>query len=649
MKARTICWSTCLGTGLFLAASAVRADDLQLDENVTWSAFAQESVIPASVDLSIEVADGAEIDNLVVRFRRMDIKLSADTVETSVTRVYRYGTLEGVRDYGNIRTYFDATSDAVNVQHAMVVDSKGDIHVVEPGTVQILPSDTFNVFSDSRYALIPLKGLDVGATAIVINTITTDRNNDIGPWGMSLYEQYAVPQERLEIQISWTSPKFRPEWHSQLDNMSCTESDRGSLSCVATGIPAYPTGENTYYDDVVPQFVVAEKKSWADIRVWYQRLFESALSADGSIVDTAARLSDGLESETKILEAIHNFVATKVRYVGLEHGDSAYVPHPTSTTLGRRYGDCKDKAALLIDLLHHVGIEMSPVLVSTTRRETGKLVVPTRNYFDHLIVCGTLSNGREYCLDGTDPYTGIESLSGWVQGAVALPIVGDSTPTRLPASRYAWVMREDLGLTLTETGDLQERGGMEYGGTYGTSIRRNLSGLSSEELQDWAVKDYHGAVSDLVDPSFRFAGIDETGTDLAVSWDVMYTDLLLPSEDLDYSERSSWLNQAINSLRTENDVYDYRYPGLQYESVATVDVNSIWEVDYTGPDIDMQSRFGEFRRIYDINGQTVTVTTSFAAPATVIKADDVAHFNRFMDIIQEEGKLRVMGALRDVD
>lgn len=605
-------------------------------------------IVDTSVHRSfVRVAESTNVADIVVQLRRIEFTLSEDTVETKRTRVYRYGTGEGVRDFGNIRISFDTVRDTVNVQHALVIDSMGGIHVVEPETVQILPDDSFNVFSDSRVALIPLTGLDIGATAIIIDTTTSNRGKDIGPWGVSIYEQLGVLQERLEIKINWTSPGLRPTWHSELDGMSCTETDNGSLSCFATGIPPYPADENAHYDDAVPQFVVAEKRSWANIGEWYRPLFQSALTSDQSVVDMAAQLSDGLDDETEVLRAIHRFVATKVRYVGLEHGDSAYVPHPTSTTLERRYGDCKDKAALLIDLLHHAGIEMSPVLVSTTRRNAEKLFVPTRNYFDHLIVCGTLTNGKEYCLDGTDPYTGIESLSDWIQGAVALHVQQDAGPILLSEDRYRWILREDLELTLTETGGLIEKGEMEYAGTYGTSIRQRLSGMNGSELQDWAMDDYHGTVSSLVDPSFEFSGIDDIETGVTVSWDATYTGLLSPSEDLEYAEQSSWLNQAINALRTENKVFDYRFPGLRYESMVTVNVNDGWEVGYTGPDIVMQNEFGDFRRNYEIQGQTVVINTSFAAASAVINVDDIERFTRFMEIIREEGVFRLYGTLRD--
>jgi transglutaminase-like putative cysteine protease len=40
-----------------------------------------------------------------------------------------------------------------------------------------------------------------------------------------------------------------------------------------------------------------------------------------------------------------------VRYTGVEFGEAAIVPRKPSETLERRFGDCKDKAPLLVAML----------------------------------------------------------------------------------------------------------------------------------------------------------------------------------------------------------------------------------------------------------------------------------------------------------
>jgi hypothetical protein len=633
-----------LGIGALFAASLASASDLQLGDNVMWAATAREAVVPAGLD---RATAGRYEDDFIFEYRSIAVHFSADTVELKSKRVSRYNSAVGVRDMGNMSISFDARSDLVRIEHALVIDSADNIHVVEPSAVQILPSDTVSAFSDAMYVLVPFQGLDIGSRAILVTTTTTDRDEVVAPWGASYYQQYGVPQEHVEIHISWDAPELEPAWHAELAGMSCKPVGERSVTCAGQDIPAYPLNEEVFYDDVVPQFVVAEQRSWGDIQDWYRPRFEAALSGNSSIAETAARLSEGLETEADILRAFHEFVATKIRYVALEHGENAYAPHSSAVTLERRYGDCEDKAALLVDLLKQVDIRMSPVLVSTTRRSVDKLATPTSRYFDHLIVCGALSNGHEYCLDGTDPYTGIDHLSGWIQGAAALRIDGNPAPHLLPQSDYRWVLRERTDMTLDASGNLEERGEIEYGNALGTSLREGLARLTTEELQDWAVKDYQNTVSDRVEPVFRFDGIDKTDRDVRVEWQTSYDSIVSPDEDLDFAERASWLLPMLRSLHTDNEVYEYRSPGLLFESVISINVHPRWNIAFPGPDIDMRSSFGELKRTYAVEGQTVTATTSFRTTARTVGVDEVDAFNKFLEIVQDESAFRTNGVLAE--
>ena len=67
------------------------------------------------------------------------------------------------------------------------------------------------------------------------------------------------------------------------------------------------------------------------------------------------------------VRAVYDFVVTSTRYVGLEFGIHGFKPYKVTQVLARRFGDCKDKAALLIALLREVGVSAELVLVRTRR------------------------------------------------------------------------------------------------------------------------------------------------------------------------------------------------------------------------------------------------------------------------------------------
>ena len=72
-------------------------------------------------------------------------------------------------------------------------------------------------------------------------------------------------------------------------------------------------------------------------------------------------------SDEARVRAVYNFVVANTRYVGLEFGIHGYKPYKVTQVLARRFGDCKDKASLLLALLREVGVEADLVLVRTRR------------------------------------------------------------------------------------------------------------------------------------------------------------------------------------------------------------------------------------------------------------------------------------------
>ena len=63
-------------------------------------------------------------------------------------------------------------------------------------------------------------------------------------------------------------------------------------------------------------------------------------------------------------------------YVALEFGIYSYKPYPVTQIYARRFGDCKDKASLMIALLRAAGIEAEIALVRT--RSLGDVAARTR-------------------------------------------------------------------------------------------------------------------------------------------------------------------------------------------------------------------------------------------------------------------------------
>jgi len=119
------------------------------------------------------------------------------------------------------------------------------------------------------------------------------------------------------------------------------------------------------------------------------------------------------------VRAIHELVVTGTRYVGLEFGIHGFKPYKVTQVLERRFGDCKDKASLLVAMLREVGVEADLVLLRTRRlglldREPASLAP-----FDHAIA---YVPKLDLYIDGTAEFSGTGELPNQDQGVMVLRV-----------------------------------------------------------------------------------------------------------------------------------------------------------------------------------------------------------------------------------
>ena len=143
----------------------------------------------------------------------------------------------------------------------------------------------------------------------------------------------------------------------------------------------------------------SEFADWAEVARWGASVFP--LDARGPLLDQEADAikAQASTSTERVLAALE-FVQKDIRYFGTEIGPYTHRPASPETVLKKRFGDCKDKVALLTTLLDRIGIRSTPILVSATLRGAAAQLLPSPLAFDHTIVRVDL-DAQSYYLDAT--------------------------------------------------------------------------------------------------------------------------------------------------------------------------------------------------------------------------------------------------------
>ena len=196
-------------------------------------------------------------------------------------------------------------------------------------------------------------------------------------------------------------------------------------------------------------------------------------------------ITKGLKDDAAKVKAIYKY-ATKTRYVALEFGVSGIRPRRCAQTLARGWGDCKDKATLIVTMLREIGIPSTIVLVRTGMRGQLAPDPPSLAAFDHAIA---YVPSLDLYLDGTAEHTGSSELPVMDRDAMGLQInEGKPKLVRLPQPPpEASTMRRKLDVTLAPDGIGQFTIDLQVAGAYAPEWRDRY--LSEGTRRDRVTRD----------------------------------------------------------------------------------------------------------------------------------------------------------------
>jgi hypothetical protein len=179
-----------------------------------------------------------------------------------------------------------------------------------------------------------------------------------------------------------------------------------------------------YEEDGVIHNVLNDTK---DLYKWYASLVKQIDSKD---LNKVYAITDGitrsLSTKRAKAEAIFSWVQNNITYVAFEDGLGGFIPRGAASVCSKRYGDCKDMANLLYEMLNHAGITSYRTWIGTRDRHYSYLEVPTPMVDNHMINTAIIDNDTIF-LDATDSYVPFGMPSAFTQTKEALLGIDDDT------------------------------------------------------------------------------------------------------------------------------------------------------------------------------------------------------------------------------
>jgi tetratricopeptide (TPR) repeat protein/transglutaminase-like putative cysteine protease len=191
--------------------------------------------------------------------------------------------------------------------------------------------------------------------------------------------------------------------------------------------------------------------SWQALATEYSKIVDSH-ATQATVQSIVDGLVAGKSSVGEKESAIVDYLDREIRYTGIEFDEAAIVPHDPAEVLAHKYGDCKDKATLLVTMLRAAGIPAYVALLNAGSRLDVPAGLPGMGLFDHVIVY--VPGKPALWIDATDEWARLGQLPGPDQGRLALIARPETTgPVKTPESTSKDnVLLELREMTLAENG-----------------------------------------------------------------------------------------------------------------------------------------------------------------------------------------------------
>jgi hypothetical protein len=280
-----------------------------------------------------------------------------------------------------------------------------------------------------------------------------------------------------------------PAWHWFAQNAPTVpqhlidaEGKGSMLTWDATNLPAdEPMPGDPALRSWRPWIAVTSIASWSEFAAWYRRITSDAMQVGPATKTLADELARQAHDRSAQLRLAYERVAA-LRYVAVELGIGALRPRTPDQVLLRRYGDCKDKANLLVALLRSIGINAEFALVNRSDHTFGEL---PGWQFNHAIVrvpADSLARQtQDLWLDPTDRLVPFGVMSPGIVGRLAMvyPEKGETVFATVASSIEPPAEWEENWEFEALAGDRQKaRVELRAVGAAETELRRIFAGVS---------------------------------------------------------------------------------------------------------------------------------------------------------------------------
>jgi transglutaminase-like putative cysteine protease len=574
---------------------------------------------------------------IVVLDEKVDEVQADGSRRSTLHEVFKVIKEEG-KGYANVEIGYNAYREKVSIEYARTITPWGKVIPVSDIAVTVsTPYGNYPSYSDYRVLTFLLSGVVIGSVIDYKIVLEELHPAMAGTYASRFYFQgydpiiisrfQVITPEDMDLEYSVRNPLTEQKPAPQVSREDGKKISLWEYRDIPQIISEYNMPP---LSEIACNIRVTTLDSWKEFFSWWNELQDRKAEANDAIREKVAALTAGLLTPEEKAAALFYYVEQEIRYVSINLGKSAYEPTTAPEVFANKYGDCKDKSALLISMLEAAGVPAYYVLIPTRDIESMTKDFPYPFQFNHCIVAIEGTQGYHFLDPATETYP-FDYLPSTDQDRDCLLLkeskgVFAHTPLAQPSDNG--VLQQQI-ITIGPDGSLEVVRKASSVGDYGATDRSTYMDYGSSELREHIER----AVSSL-DPGAKLIAYQISDpSDFEIPFTTIYRyvaenyckragDLLLfPVPGVSYE----CLTPA-----TERRRYPIEHPSVSFlRDEAQIVLPEGYEVFYLPTGMEIATPSHEFRCAYGYEGGRISYHGEQIRKSTTVPLEAYPDYRTF--------------------
>jgi transglutaminase-like putative cysteine protease len=544
-------------------------------------------------------------------------------------------------------------------QRTKIKDIRGWVQYPNGQVKMIKDKDTIdtqyldgNFYSDVRKKIIYLPEVVKGAFLCYQYEMDQTKDFPVEVWNF----QSTIPTHRSELVLS-LPPGAELVWKAyNLKNMQPAVTGNRYVF-VRDDVPALPVenlapplvdlAERIALRIDLPaatQDVVTDCRSWEDIAKWYYRMTKDRWQTAESVRKVADQLCQGATDPNEKIRRLCGWVQAQIRYLAIIIGVGGYVPHPSSEVCQSKYGDCKDKSFLLMNLLRSQGITAWPVLCQSRLSGDIDPEFPWAGSFNHCIVAIQQPDGTLHFFDPTSDNVGYPYLPSSLDRSLGLLVKEDGGSLVQIVAAQKPRLEMHVKASLSTSGMLLASVREVYSPSALPGVRGGYREKNEadrrQEWSDWLNRRIPGVKLS----SLTWSNLFQPDQDLIIDYVLEARGVAKPMGDMWMLNPFFILDMVKPSLtkkERELPIWLHNYAVTSHQ-VVELTFPAGFRIEEGVEPVSLACDFGKFTIVVDEAGNKLTITKEFDLQDQLLPVGRFDEVKKFLEVVNNAEKVEIL-------